>query len=198
VLKYLCFFIDFIWYLIHYFGCNLFKLDVDYRLFYNLNYTPSTLKVQSWREITSGDTRTEKVVYRWYRGWLLYTGGIEDDCFDWGSTEHWLKLSQKTPPSRIQLYCMIKSYIPLGIAGLHQREFVRWANTCHPNSKSSALCIVSCRVVLSPLKIKWSVVLQPAFVRETTPHAARTSRPFVKTLMDLSWRRLPTMLHLFA
>jgi hypothetical protein len=37
---------------------------------YDLNYTTTTWgrAVQSWREITSGDTRTEKVEYRWARG----------------------------------------------------------------------------------------------------------------------------------
>jgi hypothetical protein len=43
-----------------------FILDVDYRL-YNLNYTPIALGVQSWREITSGGTRTKKVQYHWSR-----------------------------------------------------------------------------------------------------------------------------------
>jgi hypothetical protein len=33
---------------------------------YNLNYTPTTLGVQSWREIISGGTRTKKVEYRCY------------------------------------------------------------------------------------------------------------------------------------
>jgi hypothetical protein len=30
---------------------------------YNLKYTPTTLGVQSWREITFGGTRTKRVVY---------------------------------------------------------------------------------------------------------------------------------------
>jgi hypothetical protein len=30
---------------------------------YNLNYTPKTLGLQSWREIISGGTRTKKVEY---------------------------------------------------------------------------------------------------------------------------------------
>jgi hypothetical protein len=51
-----------------FFGCNLFKL-FRCRLYtvYNLNYTP-TLGVQSWREITSGCTRTKKK--KNYRIWL--------------------------------------------------------------------------------------------------------------------------------
>jgi hypothetical protein len=28
---------------------------------YNLNYTPTTVGIQSWREILSGDTRTKTV-----------------------------------------------------------------------------------------------------------------------------------------
>jgi hypothetical protein len=34
---------------------------------YNLNYTPTTLVVQSWREIISGGTRTKRVEYLWSR-----------------------------------------------------------------------------------------------------------------------------------
>jgi hypothetical protein len=43
---------------------------------YNLSYTPTTLGVQSWREIISGGTRTKKVEYHWsrhYRGWVVRT-----------------------------------------------------------------------------------------------------------------------------
>jgi hypothetical protein len=35
---------------------------------YNFNYIPTTLGVQSWREIISGGTRTKKVEYHWIRG----------------------------------------------------------------------------------------------------------------------------------
>jgi hypothetical protein len=34
---------------------------------YNLHYVPTTLGVQSWREIISGGTRTKKVEYHWDR-----------------------------------------------------------------------------------------------------------------------------------
>jgi hypothetical protein len=34
---------------------------------YNLNYAPTTLGVQIWREIICGGTRTKKVEYRWVR-----------------------------------------------------------------------------------------------------------------------------------
>jgi hypothetical protein len=34
---------------------------------YNLNYTPTTLGVQSRREMISGGTRTKKVEYHWSR-----------------------------------------------------------------------------------------------------------------------------------
>jgi hypothetical protein len=34
-------------------------------MMYNLDYTPTTLGVQSWREIISGGTRTKKVKYHW-------------------------------------------------------------------------------------------------------------------------------------
>jgi hypothetical protein len=37
---------------------------------YNLNYAPTTLGVQSWREIICGGTRTKKVEYYWSRGVL--------------------------------------------------------------------------------------------------------------------------------
>jgi hypothetical protein len=47
------------YYLIHYFGCRLWNM-------YNLNYTPTSLEVQCWREIVSGGTRSKKKVeYRW-------------------------------------------------------------------------------------------------------------------------------------
>jgi hypothetical protein len=32
---------------------------------HNLNYTPTPLGIQSWREITSGDIWTKQVEYRW-------------------------------------------------------------------------------------------------------------------------------------
>jgi hypothetical protein len=32
---------------------------------YNLNYTPTILGVQIWRDIISGGTRTNKVDYHW-------------------------------------------------------------------------------------------------------------------------------------
>jgi hypothetical protein len=38
---------------------------------YNLNYAPTTLGVQSWREIICGGTRTKKVQYRCDRWWVL-------------------------------------------------------------------------------------------------------------------------------
>jgi hypothetical protein len=38
---------------------------------YNLNYAPTTLGVQSWREIICGGTRTKKVEYRWSRPPIL-------------------------------------------------------------------------------------------------------------------------------
>jgi hypothetical protein len=50
----------FIWY---YFGCNLFNFRYRLWTVYNLNYTPTTLWVESWRDITSGGTRTKKVEY---------------------------------------------------------------------------------------------------------------------------------------
>jgi hypothetical protein len=31
----------------------------------NLNYTPTILRAQSWREITSGGTRTKRIEYQW-------------------------------------------------------------------------------------------------------------------------------------
>jgi hypothetical protein len=34
---------------------------------YNLNYTPTALGVQSWREITSGGTRPKEVEYHYCR-----------------------------------------------------------------------------------------------------------------------------------
>jgi hypothetical protein len=40
---------------------------------YNFNYTPTTLGVQSWREIISGGTRTKKVEYCCSRGCSAYT-----------------------------------------------------------------------------------------------------------------------------
>jgi hypothetical protein len=40
---------------------------------YNLNYTPTTLGVQTWTEIISGGTRTKKVEYHW-------SGGCKGTC----------------------------------------------------------------------------------------------------------------------
>jgi hypothetical protein len=56
------------YYLIHYFGCNLFNLFwiyVAYRLCMTWIIHQQLLGVQSWREIASGGTRTKKVEYHW-------------------------------------------------------------------------------------------------------------------------------------
>jgi hypothetical protein len=44
-----------------YFRCRLYNM-------YNLHYVPTTLGVQSWREIISGGTQTKKVEYHWSTG----------------------------------------------------------------------------------------------------------------------------------
>jgi hypothetical protein len=54
---------------------NVIILYVNYLIYskcrlwtvYNLNYTPTTLGIQSLSEIRSGSTRTKKVEYRWSR-----------------------------------------------------------------------------------------------------------------------------------
>jgi hypothetical protein len=46
---------------------------------YNLNYTPTTLGIQSWGEIISGGTRTKRVEYHWSRG-LINMGNL---CWIW-------------------------------------------------------------------------------------------------------------------
>jgi hypothetical protein len=57
---------------------------------YNLHYVPTTLGVQSWREIISGGTRTKKVEYHW-----LYNVEWKDDrwimnCKGCGRKWSWL------------------------------------------------------------------------------------------------------------
>jgi hypothetical protein len=47
-----------------YFRCRL-------QTMYNLNYAPTNLGVQSWREIKCDGTRTKKFEYHWSRGLIL-------------------------------------------------------------------------------------------------------------------------------
>jgi hypothetical protein len=42
----------------------------------NLNYTPTTLGVKCWRQITFEGTRTKNVVCHWFRGCLDYQNDI--------------------------------------------------------------------------------------------------------------------------
>jgi hypothetical protein len=73
------------------------------------NYTPTTLGVQSWREIISGGTRTKKVEYHWFRALISNCESFSNEV-KWTAT-NWM--------ARYQRWWQLFSFIESKRTGAH-------------------------------------------------------------------------------